>query len=231
MRVRNGRGFGFQTIGSLGGVAQELLLYDDIGKFWGEGIGAVDVAEALRQADRSKVLDVRINSPGGVVHEGVAIYNQLAQWPGRVHVHIDGLAASIASLIAMAGDRIYIAENATMMVHSPWGFVAGNATEMRKEADVLDLLEESGLTTYARRTGLDMATLKTMLAEETFLTGAKAVELGFADELVTGKEREVYAWDRSRFSRNPVPSDTQPATPQTPPLLLRRRRLELISLA
>jgi len=130
------------------GKKAELFLYDAIGAdYFGDGITAKSVADALAEFTPKADLDIYINSPGGSVFDGIAIYNQLARWGGKKTVHIDGIAASIASVIAMVGDEIKIAENGLFMIHSAWGITVGNAAEMRKYADSLDKINGTILDT------------------------------------------------------------------------------------
>lgn len=159
--------------------AAEILIYDEIG-YW--DINAKDLARDLKDIGNVSNIDVRINSPGGSVFDGTAIYNLLKNHNAEVTVYIDGLAASIASVIAMAGDKIVMAENALMMIHNPWSGVWGEADDMRKEAEVLDKIKDSIIATYVSRTGKTADELSAMMDEETWLDATEAVELGFADE-------------------------------------------------
>lgn len=147
--------------------------------------------DSIREGDAERVLaqlnaapaariDVRINSPGGLVTEGLAIYNALK--PRAPTVYIDGVAASIASLIAMAGARIIAAENALLMVHDPWVDAEGNAAVLRKTADLLDKHRDAMLMGYAR-SGLSPSRLTALLTAETWMTAAEALSLGFVDEI------------------------------------------------
>lgn len=166
----------------------EILIYDEIGEsWWGEGISAKRFAEELSEIKAGRI-DVRINSGGGSVFEGNAIYNALLRHPARVETYIDGIAASIASVIAMAGERIHIAANAFIMIHNPHGVVWGEAADMRKMADTLDTVRGSLVGTYARRTGLDAAKIEAWMDAETWFNAEEAVEQGFADEIVEGQE-------------------------------------------
>lgn len=166
----------------------EVFIYGDIGGWW-DGVQAEQFAKDLSGLDVSTI-NVRLNSPGGLVFDGVAIYNALVQHKARVVVHIDGIAASIASVIAMAGDEIRIAEGAHVMIHKPWSFVVGDATSMRKEADVLDELEGGLVDIYAARTENERDQLETWVAAETWFRGQKAVDEGFADVMVPAKKKE-----------------------------------------
>lgn len=179
----------------------ELFIYDFIGTdFWGNGVTAAGVAKELKNlSDSVKTVNVRLNSPGGDVFDGVAIYNQLVQHSAKVNMFIDGLAASAASLIAMAGDSIKIAENGMLMIHNPWTGVVGEAKDMRKAADTMDKIKETLVTTYAARTKQNAADVSQWMDDETWLTGQEAVDQGFADEVMPAKSidsavtREVIA--------------------------------------
>lgn len=132
-------------------------------------------------------ITVRINSPGGDVFAGVAIYNMLNEHDGEVTVKVDGIAASIASLIAMAGDNIVMLPGSMMMVHNPWTFAAGNADDLEQVVESLKKCAESMLPIYVARTGQDESKVKELLKAETWMTAEDAVELGFADEAVEAK--------------------------------------------
>lgn len=130
---------------------------------------------------------VRINSPGGDVSAGVAIYNYLNEHEGVVTVKVDGLAASIASLIAMAGDKIVMLPGSMMMVHLPWTFAAGNSDDMAQVVEMLEKTGESMVPIYAARTGLSEERVNELLKAETWMTAQDAVDLGFADEAIEAK--------------------------------------------
>lgn len=131
-------------------------------------------------------IDLHINSGGGDVFEGLAIYNLLKASPNHITVYIDGLAASIASVIAMAGDRIYIPANAMLMLQSPWTSAQGNSKELRKLAADLDQLAESMKKIYIDRAGgrVNRQTITKLMDQETWLTGSEALEYGLADEVL-----------------------------------------------
>nr|EKW7678920.1 Clp protease ClpP [Pseudomonas aeruginosa]EKX0146290.1 Clp protease ClpP [Pseudomonas aeruginosa] len=161
------------------GVA-EVLLYDEIG-VW--GITALQFARDLKAMGDLNKINLHIHSPGGDVFEGTAIYNLLRNHPASVDVYIDGLAASMASVIAMAGDTIYMPENAMMMVHKPWGIQGGDADDMRRYAELLDKVEDTLVMAYANKTGKSADDIKALLKEETWMNGREAVAAGFADQL------------------------------------------------
>ncbi len=156
------------------------MIYDEIG---GWGITAKQFARDLKDLGKITQLNARIHSPGGDVFEGMAIYNILKNYPAHKVAHIDGLAASMASVIAMAFDEVVMPENAMMMVHKPWGGTIGDADDMRKYADLLDKVEGNLVGAYRDKTGMTDEQLHALLAEETWLTGREAVEKGFADTL------------------------------------------------
>jgi ATP-dependent protease ClpP protease subunit len=160
----------------------EISLYDEIGGF---GVGAKQFLGELGRL-KGKHLHLRINSPGGSVVEGTAIFNALRRHEGGVTVHIDALAASMASVIAMAGMPVYMADNALLMVHNPWTITAGDSDELRKEADLLDKLKASIRNAYQRKTGLPEDQLQSMMDAETWLDSVDAVALGFVDAIEEG---------------------------------------------
>jgi len=159
-----------------------LNIYEDIGMF---GITAIDFINELKQF-KGRHLDVRINSPGGSVTDGVAIYNALKRHNGGVTVHIDSLAASMASVIAMAGNPVYIADNAMFMIHDPYAGVIGTSEELRKSAKVLDVMKKNLIAAYTKKTGMDEKEISKMMSNETWLDSVEAVALGFADAIEEG---------------------------------------------
>lgn len=165
----------------------EIWIYEMIGQdFWsGDGITAKDFQQDLSKIKASQI-DLHINSPGGDVFDGNTIYNLIKQHHAKVTTYIDGLAASIASVIALAGDKVYMAENALFMIHNPWGFAMGDATDMRKMADTLDKVRDSTSRVYMNKSGKDEVEINTMLEAETWMTADEALEAGFVDE-ISGK--------------------------------------------
>lgn len=157
----------------------EILLYDEIG-FWGV------TAEAFRrelEAVNARTVHLRINSPGGSVFDGLAIYNALREHPAHVITHIDGLAASIASVVALAGDEVRMAEGAFLMIHDPWTITIGNAEQLRKDAELLDKIGGTASSIYQAKTGAESDQITTWMADETWFSGPEAVDAGFADAL------------------------------------------------
>lgn len=158
-------------------------IYDFIGfdPWTGEGITAKGVTSALKNAGD---VTVNVNSPGGDFFEGIAIYNILRNHAGKVDVNIMGLAASAASIIAMAGDTIRIGKAASMMIHNAWGLVIGNKNDMRKAAEDFAGFDALMTGLYADRTGKDQSAIAAMLDAETWLSGPDAVDEKFADALL-----------------------------------------------
>jgi ATP-dependent Clp protease protease subunit len=144
--------------------------------------------DALGDVDEIKVY---INSDGGDVFAGQAIHSMLKRHKAKVKVYIDGLAASIASVIAMAGDEIYMPSNSMMMLHNPWTLVLGNSEELRKIADDLDKIREGIVAAYQTKTALSKDKIIEMMDAETWMTADEAVRLGFADKVE--KEKAVAA--------------------------------------
>jgi ATP-dependent Clp protease protease subunit len=182
----------------------EIWLYDQVGEGFFGGMSAKQFTDELNKLGKVDTVNLHINSPGGSVFDGVAIYNALARHPAQIVVDIDGLAASIASVIAMAGDEINVAANALMMIHDPYGMAAGNADEMRKTADLLDQIKGVIADTYVKRTGQKLADVANWMAEETWFGAAEAVANGFADQVTA--EQKVAAchdFDFSNFKRPP----------------------------
>lgn len=159
----------------------EILLYDEIG---GWGITAKQFAQDLAACGDVSQINLRIHSPGGDVFAGMAIYNTLKAHPARVDVYIDGLAASMASVIAMAGDKVYMPTNAMMMIHKPWGAQGGDADDMRRYADLLDKVEGTLVQAYVSKTGKSAEEIHALLKDETWMDGSEAVAAGFADQLI-----------------------------------------------
>lgn len=159
-----------------------IHLYDEVGAF---GAGSKEFLADLARLDGQHI-HLRINSPGGSVVEGTAIYNALRRHKGGVTVHIDALAASMASVIAMSGSPVFIADNALLMIHNPWTVSAGDSEQLRKEADLLDKLKSTLVNAYTRKTGMDQAQIAEMMDNETWLDAVEAVALGFADAIEEG---------------------------------------------
>jgi len=176
----------------------DLLIYDEISPF---GVSATQIRQALDEIDAPDI-NVRINSPGGDVFDGIAIHNDLRAHPADIHVHVVGLAASAASLIAMAGDTITMADNAHLMIHNAWTLAVGDHNDLREMADILQGIDTTLARTYASRTGVDVDDVTAMMDAETWLSADQAIELGFAEGV--GENEDVKAlFDLTVFNRVP----------------------------
>lgn len=180
----------------------EILIYDQIGASWfGDGVTAKQFVKDLAKIDAA-LLTVRINSGGGDVFDGLAIFNALRRHDAAVVTEIDGLAASIASIIALAGEEVQMADNAFFMIHDPSGMEWGTAEDMRKMADLLDKVGGSLVNVYAEKTGKSADELLDWMHAETWFDADEAKAAGFVDTLVRGKKIEARA-DLSAFRNTP----------------------------
>ena len=167
----------------------EILIYDEIGYSWWGGVSAKDFAKDLGAITDDKI-DVRLNSPGGDVYDGIAILNALRAHKARITVYVDGLAASAASFIAMAGDEIIMRRNSEMMIHDASCFGGGNAGEMRKVADDLDRVSNNVASIYADRAGGTAEEWRAIMLAETWYTAQEAVDAGLANRVEAKVETE-----------------------------------------
>ena len=194
--------------------ASEILIYGDIGQSWWEDtVSAAQFVKDIAAVDATHIT-VRINSFGGSVSDGIAIYNAIKRHAATVTTVVDGMALSIASLIAMAGNVVQMAENALLMVHAPWiTNTSGNAIELRATADLLETWAVAMSTSYAAKTGKPQADMLALLTDgkDHWYTAAEAVEMGFADQVVAASPEAAQAsasFNLSRFSQG-VPAAVQ----------------------
>lgn len=181
----------------------EVLIYDEIG-YW--GVTAEEFVSDLNAIDADQIT-LRINSPGGSVFEGMAIYNALRRHKANITTQIDGLAASMGSIIALAGDQIQMSENAYYMIHNPWGGVYGESKDMRKYADRLDEMKEQMANIYESKSNLSREDILTAMDDETWYTGTTAFESGFIDTLTETLDAAAcyHGTDAvNRFHKSPV---------------------------
>lgn len=176
--------------------AAEISIHDEIGAW---GISAKDFLGQLKNIPAGRPLTLSLHSPGGEVFDGLAIYHALKA-RGNVSVRIEGLAASMASVIAMAGTRISMPRNAYLMIHNPSGFAMGESSDMRQLADLLDKLKGSLIAAYRDRTKKSDEDLTAMMDAETWLTGEEAVAQGFADEVTDAVALSASAFKASRVT-------------------------------
>lgn len=177
----------------------ELVMLDIVGEDWwtGGGITSKSVQQKLAAYPKAKTIKVLLNSPGGDAFEGLTVQSILRRHGARIEVEVVGLAASAASIIAMAGDEIAMHEGALMMVHQPWTFAVGDADEMRTTAEFLDKVNSSGLDVYTRRTGRKREEIAELVAAETWMTAHEAVKEKFATSVVEGAAPEPIAKARA----------------------------------
>ncbi len=165
-----------------------ISIFDVIGAdYWGDGVTASRIAGALRSLNGADVT-VNINSPGGDMFEGLAIYNLLREYEGKVTVKVLGLAASAASIIAMAGDDVQMGRGAFLMIHNCWLLAMGNRHDFAELAKSLEPFDTAMADIYASRSGLDMDAVLKLMDAESYIGGSEAVEKGFADSLLSADE-------------------------------------------
>ncbi len=177
----------------------EIWIYDEIGPAWWGLIDAASVLSALATMEGQQAT-VRLNTPGGSVDEGIAIYNAMKRHPGGVVTVVDSLAASMGSYLLQAGTKRIVTSNAMVMVHDPWSIAIGNSADMRKEADILDKYADRMIPDYAAATGRDVAEIQALMNEETWMVGQEIIDQGFADEL-EGESVEPVVAGLNRIAR------------------------------
>jgi ATP-dependent Clp protease protease subunit len=209
-----------------------IYLYDTIDPFW--GVSAKQFVKDLN-AIKSPTIHLRINSPGGDVFDGRAIATAIAQHPSKVIAHIDGLAASAASYVAIAADEVEIAAGAFFMIHKAWTIAFGNADDLKATAGILEQIDESLVKDYARKTDNTAEQIAQWMAEETWFEADEAVEKGFADRVAGAESDDADAsasnvWDlsayrqRARAAAEPAPEPVAPVTDSTEAEHAERRR-------
>ena len=185
----------------------EVLIYDEIGAY---GVTAKGFLAELGALPNDAAIDLRLNSPGGSVFDAVAIYNALKRHPGEITVWIDGIAASAASYIAMAGNEVVMPENAFLMIHDPSGLAMGTAEDMRSTAEALDKVKGSLIQGYAAKSGKSDDDIAALMAAETWLDAKDALDCGFIDRIAE-PVKLVASFDVARF-RNAPPEVVEAAT-------------------
>jgi len=172
----------------------KLHLYQEIGRnpWTGEGFASADMADFLAKLPPKEPIEMFVDSPGGAAFDGIAIYNQLVRHRGPVTATIDGLAASAASLVVMAAETVTMSSGSFLMLHNPWGFVVGDARDMRATADQLDGIRKSYLDVYSQRSGRNADEIAGLMDAETWLDAEEAVLAGFAE--MTDDARKVAAF-------------------------------------
>lgn len=203
------RGFDMKAQGD----SAEILIYGDIGCGpWDEsGVDAKKFAEELNKLNGVKEITVRLNSPGGYVSHGIAIYNSLKQHKAKITVQIDAMAISIATIIAMAGDTVTMAANGLFMIHDPSALCIGTSEDMRKEADVMDKMKTLMVETYAKRAKLTPDELSAAMKAETWYTAAEAMAAGFVDSITAASGATAH-FDPQKYHYRNIPVDNMTLT-------------------
>ena len=185
---------------------REITLVGTVGAdWWGDSFSHSQVVYALSQIDGDEPIKVKLNSGGGVATEGSAIYALLSSFEGEVNIVIEGIAASAASLIAMAGDTISMADGAVMMIHDVSGITFGNSADHQKSIEALETLSNAYASVYAKRSGKSRSDARALMKDESWFTAEKAVENGFADESIEENSAEVAAFDYRMYAHAPEP--------------------------
>lgn len=195
-----------------------LYIYDVIDAYW--GISASSVIESLASVADVPVLHLRINSPGGDVFEGRAIVEAIKRFSGKTIAHIDSLAASAATSIAIAADEVEIAKGAFFMIHNAAAWVYGEKKDMLKTAELLEKVEATIITDYNTKTGKGDAVLAAWMDAETWFTADEAIANGFCDRLATTADKTAQnTWNLAAYSKAPQAlnaASAQPAEPTKP---------------
>ena len=195
------RGSWFKIKGAADETSADISIFSDIG---GWGVSVQDFHDQLTALGNPDTLRIAIASDGGDVSTGFAIYNMLNRHPANKIVTVEGLAASMASVIAMAGDEIVMPSNSMLMIHNPWGSIIGESDQIASFADALASMQESIAQAYVARTGLDIADVRAMMNKETWLSAESAVEKGFADRVEEPVAMAASAFNLARFAHVPA---------------------------
>lgn len=210
----------FFSMRALGNGVGEVRIYGPIGDSWfEESVSPASFWAELEALGEVSLINVYINSPGGSVFDGMTIANQLKRHPAKIHSYIEGLAASMASLIAVIADRRYIYDSAMIMIHNPSGGAYGEAEELRKYAETLDKVRETGANMYAQASGQSVEDILGMMDAETWMTAGEAEELGFVDEVIStvaaaASTKAARSFDLSMFQN--LPQALKPAAQPQP---------------
>ena len=173
--LKNLKNMNWYNIKNLSQSSTEVVIYDEIGAW---GVDSKSFIEEVKQISTENIL-LRINSPGGSVIDGLSIHDAIKRMPQNVTAQIEGLAASIASIIALGADQVTMSENSLFMIHNVWGGETGGAKDMRKAADLMDKMGDRLVNIYVGKTGLDESTIRNWMDEETWFTADEALDAGF----------------------------------------------------
>ena len=199
--AKKGRGYEIKAKSK----SAEIWLYEEIGESFFGGVSASQFSKDLKKVGDVSEITLRINSPGGDVFDGLTMYNILKRHPAKVTVTIDGLAASIASIVAMAGDEIHIASNAMMMIHKAWTVTIGDDIDHGKAKDLLQKTNTQLVKTYKTKASIDEFKIEALMAEETWMSSEEALEYGFVTSVV--EEMDIAAsFDLKKYNYKNIPS-------------------------
>ncbi len=199
----------------------EISIFGDIGtSWWGESVSLIDFKKDFDAVKDRESIKLMINSPGGDVFDGMGIYNLISGVRQKVTVEVLGMAASIASIIALSGKELVMGEGSYFMIHQPWSFSIGTAESLRKDANLLDKIEDQLVSIYAQNTDMPEAEIVAAMAEETWYTAGEAVDAGYAVG-VADYGQMAASYDLSRYKYAHVPSEipgteTPSDVPKTP---------------
>ena len=183
----------FYSFANITEQSADLYIYGDITSYgWNDSdVSAYSFKEDLEELKNVSEINVHINSYGGETVQGLAIYNLLKQHSANINVYVDGVACSSASIIAMAGDKVYMPKSSLMMIHNCWTYASGNAKELRKQADDMDKMAVAYVSAYMTKVNITEEKLKRLLDEESWLTAEECIEMGFADEIIEDEENDT----------------------------------------
>ena len=193
---------GARCIANVGGDHVDLAIEGVIGDLWwtDDPVTAASIGKLLKAAPNAKTMTVAINSEGGSFFDGVQIYQLLSEHPARVTVKVGALAASAASIVAMAGDEIIAHETSNLLVHRPWTWADGNEDDLRRVADDLRALNETLVVAYVARTGMSEEAIRALLIEDRYMGAKEALELGFVTSVLPSKTKETVTQEQARAS-------------------------------
>lgn len=212
----------------------KITIYGDIGGYWGDSTSAADVERALKNS-KAQTVRIHLNSFGGDVFDGIAIYNQLKNHSAKIIVIVEGLAASAASVLAMAGDEIIIRTGGMLMIHEASTFAWGTKTDIQKTMNALTGIDKSLADIYMTRFKGERSEIETMILNETWFTADEAAAVGLADEVEEVEEAEVTAASAEEFKASilarfkkadPQPPQTSVESPTKENILSRFKRAE-----
>lgn len=216
------RGKGLFRVDNLAADEATIYLYGAIvsDNYWGDGVAAIDFVKALAGISAATI-HLRIDSPGGEVFAGQSMAQALREHPANVIAHIDGLAASAASWVALAANEVVISPGGMIMIHQAQGIAFGDAIDLRETADLLDKIDGVLLAGYASETGQEPGQLAEWMAAETWFTADEAVKYGFADRIATAAATASNAvrWNLTAYAHSPVAASPEHAVPVAVPVM------------